>query len=172
MRARAALLAGLIAAAANGCARAPDPYAAYRQTRTEDIPGTLDWELEPAGDVSPAVGPEEAYARVFQAGRNSETLVVLGRVRNVNDGTTGPPAWIFITPHMCFATAKGDLVSPGRVGNGCVQDNLYVQGIDAATGEVLGGFPAFDTPEGWVPARAGTPEVVVAHTQGGATRLH
>jgi hypothetical protein len=93
-------------------------------------------------------------------------------VENTTDHTLGPPAWVFVTPHTCYATAKGDLVSPGRTGNGCTQENLYVQGVDATTGERLGGFSAFDTPTGWSPTRAGTPEVVVATTQDGTTRLH
>ena len=87
---------------------------------------------------------------------------------------SGPTAWLFVTPHLCFATAKGDLVSPGRFGDGdaCTDDNLYVQGVDARTGEVLGGFTAFDTVEGWTPARAGAPAPIEVRTQAGTTRLH
>jgi hypothetical protein len=47
-----------------------------------------------------------------------------------------------------------------------------VQGVDATTGEQLGGFTAFDTPTPWVPARAGTPPVVPAKVQAGTTLLH
>jgi len=63
-------------------------------------------------------------------------------------------------------------VSPGRTGNGCTEENLYVQGVNATTGEPLGGFSAFLPPGGWTPSREGTPPVVVATTQLGSTRLH
>jgi hypothetical protein len=154
------------------CARTHDPYAPYRQTRVETVPGTLEWQLRPVDDFTPAIAPEAAFAKIFQAGRRPDVLVVLARVGTTTTDSVWPPAWIFVSPDMCFATEKGDLVSPGRSGNGCEDENLYVQGVDASTGEPLGGFSAFDTPDGWVPARAGTPEVVVARTQEGTTRLH
>jgi hypothetical protein len=97
---------------------------------------------------------------------------VLAQVYNHVGDYVGPPAWVFITPDTCFATAKGDLVSPERSGNGCTQQNLYVQGVDATTGETLGGFSAFEPPDGWTPAREGTPPSVMATTQLGSTRLH
>jgi hypothetical protein len=118
------------------------------------------------------VGPVDAYKELFTAGQRANAVAILAQVENTTDHTLGPPAWVFVTPHTCYATAKGDLVSPGRTGNGCTQENLYVQGVDATTGERLGGFSAFDTPTGWSPTRAGTPEVVVATTQDGTTRLH
>lgn len=172
MRAHAILAVAVVALLGAPCSRTPDPYAAYRQARTEDVPGTFDWQLHPPGDFTPAISPDTAFEKVFQAGRRPEVLVVLARVGTTTDGSVWPPAWVFVSPDMCFATAKGDLVSPGRSGNGCEDENLYVQGVDAATGETLGGFSAFDTPEGWLPARAGTPDVLVARTQEGTTRLH
>jgi hypothetical protein len=154
------------------CAGEPDPYAAYRQTAAEAIPGSFDWALEPV-DVGfrAAVGPGAAFEEVFEAGSRPTALVILGRVRNTYDGAIGPPAWIFVTPRMCFATAKGDLVSPGRTGDGCVDENLYVQGVDATTGATLGGFPAFLPVDGWTPARAGTPAPLQVTTERGTTRL-
>jgi hypothetical protein len=172
MRPPPLLVALATAALLIGCDRTPDPYAAYRQTKVEDVPGTFDWQLQPVGDFAPTVDPQTAYAKIFEAGVRPMTMVVLAQVHNTDTDTTGPPAWVFITPDMCFATAKGDLVSPGRSGDGCTDENLYVQGVDATNGEVLGGFPAFDTPEGWTPARAGTPPELVVQTQEGATRLH
>jgi hypothetical protein len=151
----------------------PDPYAAYRQTQAELVPGAFDWEIQPIdADFRAAIGPAEAYEKVYAAGRQPDATAVLGRVYNRLEHTTGPPAWIFITPDTCFATAKGDLVSPGRTGNGCAEENLYVQGVDATTGESLGGFSAFMPQDGWAPARAGAPAVVTARTQLGTTRLH
>jgi hypothetical protein len=172
MRWRIAFAAAALVAA-TGCSKAPDPYAAYRQTVAEDVPGTLDWGLEPVdGDFRAKVGPVDAYKELFTAGQRANAVAILAQVENTTDHTLGPPAWVFVTPHTCYATAKGDVVSPGRTGNGCTQENLYVQGVDATTGERLGGFSAFDTPTGWSPTRAGTPEVVVATTQDGTTRLH
>lgn len=164
----------LLGALAIGCrAPAPDPYAAYRQTRVEEVPGSFDWQLVPVDpDFRATIAPEVAYERVYAAGERPDVIVVLAQVYNAVDDGSGPPAWVFVTPHTCFATAKGDLVSPGRTGDGCVDENLYVQGVDATTGEALGGFSAYEHPVGWLPARAGQPPVVVAATQEGSTRLH
>jgi hypothetical protein len=151
----------------------PDPYAAYRQTSVQRVPGSFDWEIQPVDAAfRPAIGPAEAYEKVYAAGREPDATAILARAYNDLESQPGPPAWIFITPNTCFATAKGDLVSPGRTGNGCTKDNLYVQGVNAATGEPLGGFSAYMPPEGWAPSRAGTPAPVVATTQLGSTRLH
>jgi hypothetical protein len=172
MRGRALVAAAAIALAA--CRSSPpDPYAAYRQTVAERVPGSFDWEIQPVpGDYRPAIGPAEAYEEVYAAGRQPDATAILGQAKNDLSAEPGPPAWIFLTPDTCFATAKGDLVSPGRTGNGCTEENLYVQGVNATTGEALGGFSAFMPPQGWTPSREGTPPVVVATTQLGATRLH
>jgi hypothetical protein len=151
----------------------PDPYAAYRQTQSELVPGSFDWEIQPvSGDFRAAIDPASAYPKVYAAGQEPDVTVVLGQVFNRVGAKPGPPAWIFISPDTCFATAKGDLVSPGRTGNGCTQANLYVQGVDATTGESLGGFSAYMPPDGWSPARAGAPPVATVTTQLGTTRLH
>jgi len=173
MRSRALVAAALLVILA-GCSSAPpDPYAAYRQATVEVVPGTFDWQLHPVDpDFRPTIAPQDAYAKVFEAGDRPDATAVLALVGNALEDTVGPPAWVFITPHMCFATEKGDLVSPGRSGDGCTDQNLYVQGVDATTGETLGGFSAFDPPTHWQPARAGQPTAVVATTQAGSTRLH
>ena len=167
------VVAAAVLVAGIGCRSAPDPYAAYRQTTVEDVPGTFDWQLQPvAKDFRPAIAPQDAYDQVFEAGQRPDAIAVLAQVGNRVDSGLGPPAWVFITPHMCFATAKGDLVSPGRSGDGCTDANLYVQGVDATTGEALGGFAAYEPPAPWEPARAGQPAPVVATTQAGSTLLH
>jgi hypothetical protein len=173
MRSRAAF-AAIVLTLGIGCSNPPpDPYAAYRQTIVEHVPGTLDWELQPVEpDFRAQIAPADAYDELFTAGERANAVAILAQVENTSDHSVGPPAWVFVTPRTCYATAKGDLVSPGRTGNGCTQDNLYVQGVDATTGERLGGFSAYDTVSGWMPSRAGTPTVVVATTQAGTTRLH
>src|SRR6476619_1880144 len=173
MRPRVLLVAALVVVAVACSSPPPDPYAAYRQTTTEDVPGTLDWQIGPVpDDYRPMIGPAQAYDELSAAGTRKHAYAILGQVTNTTDHTVGPPAWVFVTPNTCYATAKGDLVSPGRTGNGCTPDNLYVQGVDASTGERLGGFSAYDSPQGWTPAREGTPAVVTATTQAGTTRLH
>jgi hypothetical protein len=173
MQPRALVAATVLTAALSGCSSTPDPYEPYRQTHAEDVPGTFGWQLQPVdADYRPSIRPEDAYARVYGAGDQPDATAILAQVANTDEGTLGPPAWVFVTPDTCFATEKGDLVSPGRSGDGCTRDNLYVQGVDATTGETLGGFSAFDTPSGWTPARRGTPPQVVATTQAGSTRLH
>lgn len=151
-----------------------DPHDAYRLVEAQQVPGSFDWSLLPPGDEAPMIEPADAYTRLPGAGEQPEALVALGRVRGEFDGAVGPTAWLFVTPHLCFATAKGDLVSPGRFGDGdgCTDENLYVQGVDAMTGEVLGGFSAFQPPGGWEPTREGTPAMTVVTTQEGTTRLH
>jgi len=172
MQPRALVAAAALAAVLSGCSSPPDPYASYRQTRVEDVPGTFGWQLLPLdAGYRPTIAPEDAYAKVYGAGEQPDATAILAQVANTDEGTLGPPAWVFVTPDTCFATEKGDLVSPGRSDDGCTNDNLYVQGVDATTGETLGGFSAFDSPTGWTPARAGAPATVVVTTQAGTTRL-
>ena len=168
------LALALVAVVLASCGGDPDPNEAYRLTAAGAVPGTVDWSLEPPEDVRPAIGPADAFRELPGAGEEPQVFVALGRVRNEYDGSVGPTAWLFVTPHLCFATAKGDLVSPGRFGDGdgCTDENIYVQGVDAATGEVLGGFSAFLPPEGWTPPREGAPAPTVVTTQAGTTRLH
>ena len=173
MRPRVLLIAALVVVAVACSSSPPDPYAAYRQTQTEDVPGTLDWQIGPVPDgYRPSIGPADAYDELFTAGDRKHAYAILAQVTNTSNHSVGPPAWVFVTPHTCYATAKGDLVSPGRTGDGCTDQNLYVQGVNATTGERLGGFTAFDTPTPWAPARAGTPPVVTAKVQAGTTLLH
>jgi hypothetical protein len=132
MRSRALVAAALpVIVILAGCSTAPpDPYAAYRQTTVEVVPGTFDWQLHPVDEgFRPTISPEAAYAEVFEAGDRPDATAVLAQVGNAVEDTVGPPAWVFITPHMCFATAKGDLVSPAA-GDGCTDENLYVQGVE------------------------------------------
>src|SRR4029079_17129802 len=66
MRSRAAF-AAVVLLLAGGCSRPPpDPYAAYRQTVAEKVPGTLDWQLEPIqeGDFRAQVAPAKLTKEV------------------------------------------------------------------------------------------------------------
>ena len=69
MRPRVLLSAALVVAAVACSSPSPDPYAAYRQTTTEDVPGTLDWQIGPVpDDYRPTIGPAQAYDELFDAG--------------------------------------------------------------------------------------------------------
>src|SRR3954462_393772 len=113
MRPRVLLVAALVVAAVACSSSPPDPYAAYRQARTEDVPGTLDWQIGPVPpDYRASIGPTDAYDELFDAGSRRRAYAILAQVTNTSDHTVGPPAWVFVTPRTCYATAKGDLVSP------------------------------------------------------------
>src|SRR3954467_7883334 len=141
MRPRVLLVAALVVAAVACSSSAPDPYAAYRQARTEDVPGTLDWQIGPVPpDYRASIGPTDAYDQLFDAGSRRRAYAILAPVTNPTHHTARPPAWVFVPPRTCYATAKGDLVSPGRTGNGFKSHHLYVQRVNATTGARLGGL--------------------------------
>jgi hypothetical protein len=152
-----------------GCGR-EDPYAAFRQARAEPIPGTFGWTLEPPGDADAALSPQQAYRGIPGADREPEVFAILAIVGG-EDGSRTAPAWVFVTRHLCYFTAKGDLVSPGRSGDRdpCTDDNLLVQAVDARTGELVRVISAFDFTHRWAPDREGDPALAQV---AGATRFH
>ena len=92
MRPRVLLVAALVVTAVACSSSPPDPYAAYRQTQIEDVPGTLDWQIGPVpSDYRPAIGPAEAYDELFDAGSRKQAYAILGQVTNTTDHTVGPP---------------------------------------------------------------------------------
>jgi hypothetical protein len=169
------ILAALAAVlAACGTSR-PDPYAGFRQAGTEAIPGTFDWQLDPPGDSRPSLSPERAYAGLPGAGTQHDVMLTFAVIRNERDGSVTPPSWVFITRHLCFFSAKGDLVSPGRFGDGdaCTQNNLLVQAVDASTGRLVSVFSAYDVTDGWIPTRSEDHQAAGNDApSAGATRFH
>jgi len=149
------------------CSHAPDTFAALRQATIEAVPGTLGYELLPVGDFRPEIAPNEDYAAL--TGRTDGTVMVtLATVHDIDYGTRWGPAWVFFARDVCYATSKGDLVSPGRSGNDpCSDANMWVQVIDANSGATLGSFSAYDGSERWAPDRSGDPSQVP-----GTTRFH
>ena len=98
----------------------------------------------------------------------SEVTITLATVRDTDFGTTWGPGWVLFARDICFATSKGDIVSPARSGNdACGDANLWVQVIDAGDGRSLGSFTAYDGTMTWVPDREGDPAQV-----SGTTRFH
>jgi hypothetical protein len=157
----------LFVLAATSCAHAPDRFEPLRQATVEAVPGTLSYELEPVGDYRPRVAPDADYTALTQRTPGTVT-VTLATVHDTDFGTRWGPAWVFFARDVCFATSKGDVVSPARSGNdACTDANMWVQAIDATSGATLGSFTAYDGSERWVPQREGDPSQVP-----GTTRFH
>ena len=153
--------------AGTACAHGPDPFGPLRQATVEAVPGTLSYELEPVGDYRPQVAPDADYTALIRRTPGTVTLT-LATVHDTDFGTRWGPAWVFFARDVCFATSKGDVVSPARSGNdACTDANMWVQVIDATSGATLGSFTAYDGSERWMPERQGDPSQVP-----GTTRFH
>lgn len=149
------------------CAHGPDRYEPLRQATVEAIPGTFSYELEPVGGFRPEIAPDARYA-VLARRTSGTVMVTLATVHDTDFGTRWGPAWVFFVRDVCFATSKGDVVSPARSGNDpCSDANMWVQAIDANTGAALGSFTAYDGTGRWFPVREGDPSQVA-----GTTRFH
>jgi hypothetical protein len=145
----------------------PDPYGPLRQATTQPVPGTLNYVLEPVGSFHPSFDPTGVYDRLVDRAPGQVTIT-LATVHDTDFGRTWGPAWVMFARDMCFATSKGDVVSPARSGNeACSDAHMWVQAIDATDGGSLGSFTAYDTSTDWVPDRQGDPAQVV-----GTTRFH
>ena len=166
MRVRRSVLV-LFLLAATACAHGPDTFGPLRQATVEAVPGTLSYELEPVGDYRPQVAPDADYTALIRRTPGTVTLT-LATVHDTDFGTRWGPAWVFFARDVCFATSKGDVVSPARSGNdACTDANMWVQVIDATSGATLGSFTAYDGSERWMPERQGDPSQVP-----GTTRFH
>jgi hypothetical protein len=149
--------AGFVAAALfAACSGSPDEYAAFHQAESEAIPGTFGYTLEPV-EGTPETDPDAAYDDLIGASFDRDVAVTYAVVRNAGDGVEWGPAWVYFTHDLCYFTAKGDFVSPSRAGleDGCTEDNMLVQVVDADTGRLVAAFDAFDLSGGWLPSRAG-----------------
>jgi hypothetical protein len=161
------LLAVVCLAVGVSCSHGPDTFGALRQATVEAVPGTLGYQLEPVGDFRPQIAPDADYAALTRR-TDGPVMVTLATVHDIDYGTRWGPAWVFFARDMCFATSKGDLVSPTRSGNDpCSDANMWVQVIDANDGASLGSFSAYDGSERWAPSRAGDPSQVA-----GTIRFH
>ena len=149
------------------CAREPDPFEPLRQATSEPIPGTFSYVLEPVGGFRPSFDPATEYTSLAERTRDRVTIT-LATVHDTDFGSTWGPAWVFFARDICFASSKGDVVSPARSGNdACSDANMWVQVIDAIDGTPLGSFGAYDGTTTWVPDREGDPSQVA-----GTTRFH
>jgi hypothetical protein len=136
-----------------------DPFAMFHQARTQPIPGTFGYVLDPA-EGRPSIQPDTAYGTLLGSGEDLDVSLTYAIVRNDRDGVLWGPAWVYMTHDLCYFTAKGDFVSPSRAGedDGCTPDNILVQVVDAQTGRFVAAFDAFDVHGGWLPARVGDPQ--------------
>jgi hypothetical protein len=138
-------------------------YASLRLARQQLVPGTLDVFLEPAPvDFRPIVSPSEAYRDRAAAHTSHDVSVSLAVVRQglpeVGPVRRAGPAWIVVNHDVCYFTSKGDLISPARASggerDGCTPRNLFIQVLDARTGDQLFTIGGFDTSGNWSPLRA------------------
>src|SRR5438093_439800 len=128
-----------------------------RAAMVEAIPGTFSYELEPVEGFRPQIAPGADYTALTRRTMGT-VMVTLATVHDTDFGTRWGPAWVFFARDVCFATSKGDVVSPARSGNdACTDANMWVQVIDATSGATLGSFTAYERSERWMPERAGGP---------------
>lgn len=171
-----AVLAAVGVAAGAFLPRGEPAFASARQAREQEIPGTWGLVLRPpAPDFTPDVTPQRAWDLAVPAGAvpPGEVLRTLALVpRSFVETASGPaaregvPAWVFVFRHLCFAAAKGELVSssrrdPSKVPPRCTESNLWVEVIDARTGR-MGSVSGYDGSGAWTPALAGGSPVVRA----------
>lgn len=149
-----------------GLVDGPDPYGPLRQSARQEIPGTFGYDLVPVDGFDAEIDPLQAWRGLTGATGGTHVSVTLASVEDPVDGGWGP-SWVFFTRDLCYFTAKGDFVSPSRSGDGdgCTPRNVLVQVVDAATGEFVAVFEAYDAELTWLPDRVGTPAQVPGATR-------
>jgi hypothetical protein len=159
---RVAVALAAVAAIALGIvvllADAPDPYARFRQSTRQQIPGALGFELEPPpGDARPELTPAEVRTRYPAEG--GEVQVAFASVRDTFEGRSIGPAWILFAHGVCLRNAKGELVSDAR-GNDpnnleCTDATIWILAVDPVTAEPLVALTAYDESGTWTAEVAG-----------------
>ncbi len=141
-----------------GADRSSPVYASLRQSRAQEVPGTLGVVLRPPpASFAPVVSPKEAYRSVVTTpppGGVVESLAVVASPYAEHDVT----AWVVIGRGICDASSKGDVVSPGRSdptaeGLPCTNQNLLMAVVDARTGKDVAVYRGYDASGIWSPAR-------------------
>ena len=165
MRATAFLVATFTVVACG--TSSPPPYEPLRQATRQEIPGAFGYDLVPVGDFRPSVDPARIWPGLPGAGTGTDVSVTLAEVVHTTDGVGWGPSWVFFTNDLCYFTAKGDYVSPSRAGesDGCRPRNMFVQVVDASSGELRAVFEAYDADLTWLPERVGTPAQVASTTR-------
>ena len=136
----------------------PDPYAAFRQSTRQQIPGALGFELEPPpSDARPELTPEEVEMRYPADG--GEVRVAFASVRDTLEGRSIGPAWVLFARGVCLRNSKGELVSDAR-GNDpnnleCTDATIWILAVDPATAEPLVALTGYDETGTWTAEIAG-----------------
>jgi hypothetical protein len=137
-------------------------YPSLRQAGEELVPGTLDVYLEPApASFSPRLTPAAAYDERAAPHARHDVSMTLAFVRQglpeLGNVRRAGPAWVVVNHDVCYFTSKGDLISPARATggrrDGCTQKNLFLQVLDAGTGDQLFTVGGFDPSGRWAPRR-------------------
>jgi hypothetical protein len=175
-RAAWVVVLGVAVMVLGACGRVDDSpgyeaYAAYRQVKTQEIPGTWGTRLEPLpANYDPKLSPSEVLDRF--AGDTPRGAIVLDLAQYheglsyVVDRTVIPakdaPAWVFLTRGVCFNSEKGALVASARRPDSynpqrCSLANISILAIDADTGKLLATARGYDDTLDWKVARNGNP---------------
>lgn len=176
MRKASAWVAALVLAVAPACGgsdRSPGyvAYEAYRQTASQEIPGTWGTHLDPLpDDYDPKLTPSQVLDRFARNTPRGAIILDLADVRQsvvyVVGGTPQPalggPAWVFLTRGVCFNSEKGALVASSRRPDNypvqrCSLANISVLAVNADTGKLILTARGYDDTLEWSPARAGNP---------------
>lgn len=130
----------------------PDPYARFRQSTQQQIPGALGFELEPPPrDARPELTPAEVRDRYPADG--GEVQVAFASVRDTLEHRSIGPAWVLFARGVCLRNAKGELVSDAR-GNdpnnlACTDATIWILAVDPATAEPLAALTGYDESGTW-----------------------
>jgi hypothetical protein len=141
----------------------PAAYASLRLARSQELPGTFGASVDPLSRwFDPSVTPARALAIVKgQAvpARAKEVLAAVPPATLRAAGGPSTPAWVILTPGLCFASNKGDLVSSSRRDpssvSRCSDRNMWVVMVNAESGKMIGSMSAYDATGSWSPALAG-----------------
>lgn len=168
------VVGGLLAA----CGHEPQLYSAYRESKTEEIPGTWGLMLSPPDEGwNPTLSPAQVLDRFAADTPRGSIMLTLANVSSsltyVDRGTPSPvvsePAWVFMSRGVCFSSEKGALVASARRPDSynaqrCSLKNISVMAVDADDGSFITTERGYDASLEWMPARQGSP--VLPGTQG------
>jgi len=161
----AALLGAAVTVAVVAIGGEDPSYPALRQTARQEIPGALGIVLDPPPEAfDPTIAPSRAR-RIGTFGQKAlgSAVLSLAVIRDefqpdARGGGFGEPAWVVVTRGICIASFKGELVASSRhpeTQGLCTAKNLWLDVVDARTGQRLQGLRGYDESEEWTPHVAG-----------------
>ena len=161
----------VVASALAACGGEPERYTDYRETQTEEIPGSWGLIMSPPDDgYNPHLSPAQVLDRFSGDAPRGGIMLTLANLTSeltpVLKGTplpvSGEPAWVLLSRGVCFSSEKGALVASARRPDSynaerCSLKNISVLAVNADTGDFIASERAFDETLEWAPARAGHP---------------